>query len=79
MFVALLSKRPGLEIAAYLIVGWVGVKLAVLTLSHEKLSVIPAAFADSVAWKVAFYVVLVLIAVGGWIFSKKKEPVQKAA
>jgi len=79
LFVALLSKRPGLEIAAYLIVGWVGVKLAVLTLSHEKLAVIPAAFADSVAWKVAFYVVLVLIAVGGWIFSKKKEPVQKAA
>jgi len=32
MFVKLLHSRPGLEIAAFLIVGWVGVKLSVYTL-----------------------------------------------
>ena len=36
MFVNLLHRRPGLEVAAFVIVGWVGVKLAVLVLSHEK-------------------------------------------
>ena len=35
-FVVLLDKYPSLETAAFLIVGWVGVKLVVLTLSHEK-------------------------------------------
>lgn len=79
LFVSLLVKRPGLEIAAYLIVGWVGVKLVVLTLAHEKLALLPEAFAHSPAWKATFYVVLVLIAVGGWVFSKKKAPVEKAA
>ncbi|MEH7303203.1 TerC family protein, partial [Neobacillus drentensis] len=34
LFVKLLEKKPGLEIAAFTIVGWVGVKLAVYTLSH---------------------------------------------
>lgn len=71
-FVGLLEKRPGLEIAAYLIVGWVGVKLAVLTLSHEKLQILPTAFAHSTEWKIIFYGVLILIAVGGWFLSKKK-------
>ena len=33
-FVKLLQQRPGLEVAAFLIVGWVGVKLAVITLAH---------------------------------------------
>ena len=36
-FVKLLERRPGLEIAAFAIVGWVGVKLAVYTLSHPAL------------------------------------------
>lgn len=39
-FVSLLSKYPGLETSAFLIVGWVGVKLAVLTLSHQKLGIL---------------------------------------
>ena len=33
-FVKLLHKRPSLETAAFIIVGWVGVKLAVHTLAH---------------------------------------------
>jgi YkoY family integral membrane protein len=80
-FVKLLERRPGLEIAAFAIVGWVGVKLAVYTLSHPALAILSEEFAHSTAWKVSFYVVLVGIAAAGWFFSKdkasdsvKKEP-----
>ncbi|KGX85921.1 TerC family protein [Pontibacillus marinus] len=73
MFVKLLQSRPGLEVAAFLIVGWVGVKLAVYTLSHPELAVLSEGFAKSPAWKITFYVVLILIALGGWFFSKDKS------
>lgn len=72
VFVNLLQSRPGLEVAAFLIVGWVGVKLSVYTLSHPALSVLPEGFAKSPEWKVSFYVVLLLIAAGGWLLSKEK-------
>ncbi|UQD53166.1 hypothetical protein C0971_14900 [Bacillus methanolicus] len=77
IFVELLQKRPGLEIAAFLIVGWVGVKLAVYTLSHPALSVLPENFAKSPEWKITFYVILILIAACGWIFSKEKPSIEK--
>ncbi|SDY69346.1 integral membrane protein, YkoY family [Evansella caseinilytica] len=73
-FVKLLQSRPGLEIAAYVIVGWVGVKLGVLTLSHHELAILPEAFAESTAWKITFYVVLLVIALAGWLLSKEKTP-----
>src|SRR5699024_2761456 len=47
LFVDLLNKRPGLEVAAFLIVGWVGVKLAVLTLAHPDVALISTEFAHS--------------------------------
>ncbi|SDH40609.1 integral membrane protein, YkoY family [Alteribacillus persepolensis] len=72
-FVKLLKKRPGLEIAAFIIVGWVGIKLAVYTLSHPALGVLPEEFAESTPWKVTFYVVLILVALGGWFLSSKRE------
>ncbi|WP_409253934.1 TerC family protein [Bacillus sp. SCS-153A] len=72
-FVKLLHKKPGLEIAAFMIVGWVGVKLAVYTLSHPELAVLSESFAKSPQWKISFYAVLVLIAAGGWFLSKEKE------
>ncbi|MEH7503684.1 TerC family protein [Neobacillus drentensis] len=72
-FVKLLEKRPGLEIAAFTIVGWVGVKLAVYTLSHPALAILSEEFAHSTGWKVSFYVVLVGIAAAGWFFSKDKS------
>jgi predicted tellurium resistance membrane protein TerC len=74
MFVALLERRPGLEIAAFGIVGWVGVKLAVYTLSHPALGVLSEGFAKSTEWKVSFYVVLIGIAAAGWFLSKDKGP-----
>ncbi|WP_071460488.1 TerC family protein [Bacillus massilinigeriensis] len=73
MFVKLLEQRPGLEIAAFAIVGWVGVKLAVYTLSHPSLGVLSEEFSHSTAWKGTFYVVLVGIAAAGWFLSKDKD------
>ncbi|OZM56906.1 hypothetical protein CIB95_09045 [Lottiidibacillus patelloidae] len=78
-FVKLLHSRPGLEIAAFLIVGWVGVKLSVYTLSHPELAILPEGFAKSPAWKITFYVVLLLIAAGGWFLSKPKEEEKEAS
>jgi YkoY family integral membrane protein len=73
LFVRLLESRPGLEIAAFAIVGWVGVKLAVYTLSHPALGVLSEEFSHSTAWKIVFYVVLIGITLIGWFFSKKKQ------
>lgn len=78
-FVQLLERRPGLEIAAFMIVGWVGVKLSVYTLSHPALAILSEEFAHSTEWKVSFYLVLVGIAAVGWFFSKNQlvEPTKK--
>ena len=40
-FVELLNKYPGLEGAAFAIVGWVGVKLVVMVLAHPDIAVLP--------------------------------------
>ncbi|RUS43869.1 hypothetical protein ELR57_24445 [Cohnella sp. AR92] len=72
-FVKLLHSRPSLEAAAFVIVGWVGVKLAVHTLAHENVHVLSHEFAESGAWKATFYIVLVLIAALGWFLSNPKK------
>jgi len=78
MFVNLLNKRPGLEVAAFVIVGWVGIKLAVLVLAHEELNIISEQFAHSTGWKMTFYIGLVVIAIAGWFLSNMgKEPTGK--
>lgn len=71
-FVKLLHSRPGLEVAAFFIVGWVGVKLAVITLAHPSLGVLSEDFAHSTWWKATFYIVLVIIAAAGWFMSSKQ-------
>lgn len=70
LFVKLLAKKPGLEVAAFCIVGWVGVKLLVLTLGHPSVAIISEDFAHSTTWKAMFYIVLVGIAISGWFLSK---------
>ncbi|MCA0987253.1 TerC family protein [Guptibacillus algicola] len=72
-FVGLLDKRPGLETAAYLIVAWVGVKLAVYTLAHPELAILSESFPKSATWKIIFWTVLLSIGVGGWLMSKEKQ------
>jgi len=79
LFVGLLKRKPGLETAAFLIVGWVGVKLAVYTLSHPDLAFLPYGFAKTVAWKITFWAVLFLIAAGGWFLSKDTSIVPSPA
>jgi len=74
MFVELLKRRPGLEIAAFVIVGWVGIKLVIHTLAHQAIGILPHSFAESMEWKIIFYAVLLLIALCGWFMSKEKEP-----
>lgn len=71
-FVKLLNQYPSLEDAAFLIVGWVGVKLAVHTLAHPGVAIIDEHFPESGLWKSIFWVVLLGIAVGGYLISRKK-------
>lgn len=73
VFVKLLAQRPGLELSAFIIVGWVGVKLSLLVLSHEEINLIPEGFVSSTAWKLTFYIGLVLIALIGWFSSSPKK------
>ena len=72
-FVKLLKKRPALETTAYVIVAWVGVKLAVITLAHEDIGVIDHDFPHSTTWSLIFYGVLVVIALIGWFAPSKKS------
>ncbi|MFP3887638.1 TerC family protein [Priestia filamentosa] len=70
-FVQLLAKRPALETTAYVIVAWVGVKLAVITLAHEDIGFLDHDFPHSTAWTLIFYGVLVGIALIGWFAPRK--------
>ncbi|MBB5178738.1 YkoY family integral membrane protein [Planomicrobium koreense] len=73
-FVKLLGNYPQLETTAFVIVGWVGVKLLVLTLAHKDLGILPYDFAHSTEWKLIFWSILLgIVAVGAWISVKKKK------
>ncbi|MED4313386.1 TerC family protein [Heyndrickxia coagulans] len=78
-FVRLLEKYPGLEDAAFLIVGWVGVKLLVFTLSHPGVGLIDEHFPESALWKLIFWAVMLAIAAGGYFFSVRKKNSNKEA
>ncbi|MBO1514119.1 TerC family protein [Metabacillus bambusae] len=72
VFVRLLTKRPSLEKAAMLLVGWVGVKLLMHTLAHPSVHIISHDFVEGVIWKSIFWSVMLIIALGGWFLSKEK-------
>lgn len=72
-FVKILNDYPSLETAAFLIVGWVGVKLVVLTLAHEKVGILPAEFPHSTAWEFTFWGVLIAIAIGGYLIGVRHK------
>ncbi|MDC3416820.1 TerC family protein [Aquibacillus salsiterrae] len=73
LFVKLLKERPSLEKAAFVIVGWVGVKLTVNVLAHKDIGILPYEFAHSVWWKLFFYGVLIAIVLVGWFTSGGKK------
>ena len=72
-FVVLLEKYPSLETAAFLIVGWVGVKLVVMTLSHQELQILNPAFPHSTIWQATFWIVLVGIALQGYLVGVRND------
>ncbi|MUK90698.1 hypothetical protein GMD78_20285 [Ornithinibacillus sp. L9] len=78
IFVDLLHKRPGLEVAAFAIVGWVGVKLAVIVFAHPDIAWISHDFPHSTIWKTTFYIVLVAIALIGWFASGRSVDKERA-
>jgi len=72
-FVKLLQKYPSLETAAFLMVGWVGVKLTVLTLAHDKIRIVDEHFPESIIWKLVFWSVLVMIVLSGYLTARKNN------
>ncbi|MBT2756239.1 TerC family protein [Mesobacillus foraminis] len=71
-FVRLLKERPALERAAFIIVGWVGVKLAIFTFAHPQVGILDPHFPEFSVWKISFWAVLLLVAIGGYIVSGEK-------
>ncbi|UXR70138.1 MULTISPECIES: TerC family protein [unclassified Staphylococcus] len=72
-FVEFLNKYPGLEGAAFAIVGWVGIKLVILVLAHEDIALIPHDFPHSATWQIIFWVVMIGLVVLGWFTSVVKN------
>ncbi|KGL39510.1 hypothetical protein BMT55_06445 [Listeria newyorkensis] len=71
--VKLLERYPTLETAAFLIVGWVGVKMAVITLANPQVGILPESFPDSAGWEITFWAVMIILGLGGYIIARKKE------
>ncbi|GAW93510.1 TerC family protein [Calderihabitans maritimus] len=70
--VNILNRKPGLETAAFILVGWVGIKLAIHALAHHQVAIIPEEFPESPEWKIIFWSVMIAVAAGGWFLSKDK-------
>lgn len=66
-----LGIYPVLEKAAFILVGWVGIKLAVLTLAHKDIALLPLNFPESVGWQVTFWGVMIVIIIGALIKVKQ--------
>lgn len=71
LFVRLLDKHPKLEVAAFLLVLWVGVKLIVLTLAHPAIGILPAKFPESTVWHIIFFGTMIAIGLWGWFTSTR--------
>ncbi|WLV25990.1 TerC family protein [Aciduricibacillus chroicocephali] len=71
--IKLMNKYPVLEKAAYVIVAWVGIKLAIFTLAHPKIGVIPEGFVHGALWNTIFWVVLLLIVAVSVLSSMRKK------
>lgn len=69
VFVKLLDERPKLELAAFLLVGWISIKLAIVSMAHESLGIIPKDFVHSALWQIIFFGTMIGIALWGWFTS----------
>jgi predicted tellurium resistance membrane protein TerC len=78
-FVRLLEEHPQLERAAYLIVGWIGLKLLVVTLSHPELGLIPEDIPQQTWYKLLFWGVMVGLFTWGMLSRRKPLEVRKTA
>lgn len=72
-FVNLLNKYPGLEGAAFAIVGWVGIKLVVMVLAHPDILILPEHFPHSILWQSIFWTVMILLVLIGWLTSVRQN------
>lgn len=77
-FVRLLEEHPRLEHAAYLIVGWIGVKLAVVTLGHSAIGIVPEDLPQATWYKVLFWGVMLVLFLWG-LLSTRRVGVPSAA
>lgn len=73
IFVKLLDKRPRLEVSAFLLVGWIGIKLVIVTLAHPKIGLIAETFPHSLLWQVVFFGTMAAIALWGWFTSHPEK------
>ncbi|MBF0713807.1 hypothetical protein HZY83_03815 [Gemella sp. GH3] len=71
VFIKVLNDKPGLELAAFLIVAWVGIKLFVIAAANPSLGYLNPDFPHSTAWTIIFWVVLLGLLVFGVLYSKK--------
>ncbi|MBX7135467.1 MAG: TerC family protein [Fimbriimonadaceae bacterium] len=80
LFISLLEKYPLLDHVAYVLVGWVGVKLSFMAghnfgVHHDKTNAVPLTWRIPELPQVVFWGVLTLICViGGWLAVKKAPP-----
>ncbi|WP_430789800.1 TerC family protein [Virgibacillus flavescens] len=73
-----MKKYPVFEKAAFIIVAWVGVKLALHTLAHPDLNlgILSESFTHSIWWKVTFWGVMLLIVAVSVVLAKKRGPAE---
>ena len=71
--VNLLNKYPGLEGAAFAIVGWVGIKLVIMVLAHPDIKILPEHFPHSVLWQSIFWTVMIALVIIGGLTSVKNN------
>lgn len=69
-FIALMKKHPGLEKGAYIIVGWIGLKLAVVTLCHPEVGILPERLPEHIIYKIIFWTVLLGVFIGSMYWKK---------